>query len=253
MRVEAIYIAPVKSLALVRVERAQIGERGIVEDRRFFLVNERGRLVTQREAGKLAQVRAEYTFEPERLRLTFPDGRVVEGAPADGAVVTARFFGKRDVGGHVVEGGWAEALSAFAGMALRLVRADDFAQDGFPISICSAESVEMLRSTSGESNIDERRFRPNIYVSGAGAHGEDEWIGGEVGIGASAVVRVVMRDERCVMTTLDPSTGERDLNTLRLIAAYRTDQPKQVNFGVYASVVTPGVVSVGDEILVNSG
>ncbi len=251
MRIEAIHISPVKSLALVRVERAQLGPHGIVDDRRFFVVSDRDRLITQRECGSLAQVRAEYTIEPECLRLTFPGGAVADAAPADGAAITSRFFGTRDVAGHVVEGPWAAALSSFTGMDLRLVRAERHAFDGFPVSILSTASVDALRSEPGAAAIDERRFRPNFYVSGvADAFGEDAWIGGDVRIGETARVRGVMRDPRCVITTLDPDTGERDLRPmLRMISDRRGDASKEINFGVYAGVVTPGEVAVGDEIV----
>ena len=189
MRVEAIYISPVKSLALLAAQRVTLGKHGIVEDRRFFLVNDRARLVTQREVAPLTQVRAEYTIEPEVLRLRFPDGRTVEGTPVSGEPITARFFGERDVEGFVVGGDWGAALSEFAGMRLRLVRAATSAFDGFPVSILSTASVEALRASSGERGLDERRFRPNFYISGPAAHGEDAWIGGDVRIGATAVVR----------------------------------------------------------------
>ena len=247
MKIEAIYIAPVKSLALVSPARVHVGARGIVEDRRFFIISDRDRLVTQREIGALAQVRASYAIEPEVLRMEFPDGGVVEDAPADGDAVSARFFGARDVAGFVVGGGWGEALSKFAGVPLRLVRSAGNSFDALPISICSTASVEALRAASGASEIEVRRFRPNFYVSGCGAHEEDDWIGGTVALGG-ARVKVHMRDERCVMTTHNPDSGERDIDTLRMIAAYRTDQPKQVNFGVYGGVEQPGDVAVGDEV-----
>ena len=157
MRVEAIYISPVKSLALRRVERATLGKHGILEDRRFFLVSDKARLVTQREVGLLTQVRAAYALEPEVLRLEFPDGRVVEGVPAGTEPITSRFFGTRDVEGFVVEGAWAAALSEFSGMPLRLVRAAKSAFDGFPVSIVSTASVEALRTHAGEPRTTECR------------------------------------------------------------------------------------------------
>jgi uncharacterized protein YcbX len=248
MRVEAIYISPVKSLALQRLERAMLGKHGIVEDRRFFLVSDKARLVTQREVASLTQVRTAYTRDPDVLRTEFPDGRVVEGAPVSGEPITSRFFGTRDVEGFLVEGPWAAAMSAFAGTPLRLVRAAKSAFDGFPVSICSEASVQALRMHSGEPSIEERRFRPNFYIFGCGAHGEDAWIGGRVRIGA-AVVSVAMADPRCAIVTHDPDTGERDMSTLKMIAAYRPMESKEVNFGVYAGVETPGETAVGDEVV----
>jgi hypothetical protein len=249
LRVEAIYISPVKSLALLPVRRAHLGRHGIAEDRRFFLISDRDRLITQREYGNLVRVQATYTLDPEVLLLTFPDGSTVEDQPGAGAPVTTRFFGTRDVDGFVVDGPWADALSHFTGTSLRLVRAARTAFDAFPVSICSAASVEALRSASGIAAFDVRRFRPNFYVSGCDAHGEDEWIGRPVRLGADATIRVRMRDPRCSMTTHDPATGARDFNTLGLITAYRTDQPQEANFGVYASVDQPGEVAVGDEVV----
>ena len=122
--------------------------------------------------------------------------------------------------------------------------------DAFAVSILSDESVQRLRREEGFADIDERRFRPTIFVAGVGeAHGEDEWIGREVTIG-ELTVSVAMRDSRCVMTTHNPDTGQHDLNKLKAIAAYRTDQRKEVNFGVYAKVVQRGRVRVGDDVMV---
>lgn len=247
MKVEAIYIAPVKSLALVSVPRVHVAARGIVEDRRFFIASDRDRLVTQREIGGLTQLRANYDSTTDSLRMEFPDGSVVEGAPVDGDATATRFFGQRDVEGFAVRGGWSEALSKFAGVPLRLVRSAGNSFDALPVSILSTASVDALRSNSGETAMDVRRFRPNFYVSGTAAHEEDDWIGGTVALG-EARVKVQMRDARCVMTTHDPDSGLRDIDTLGMIAAYRTDQPKQVNFGVYGGVEQPGFVAVGDEV-----
>lgn len=250
IRIVAIYIAPVKSLALTRLERGDLGRHGIVGDRAFFVVSDRDRMISQREYPVLTQVRAAYDAVADALALTFPDGSVVNGSPKDAAPVTARFFGKRDVEGTVVEGGWAEALSELCGVPLRLARSRGNSFDALPVSILSSASVDALRSSSGEAAIDERRFRPNIYVTGMdAAHGEDAWAGRDVRVGAEAVVRVIMRDPRCEMTTHDPDTGARDFNTLRLIAAYRTDQPKEVNFGVYGGVTAGGPIAVGDELI----
>ncbi|MDP3768494.1 MAG: MOSC domain-containing protein, partial [Dehalococcoidia bacterium] len=83
---------------------------------------------------------------------------------------------------------------------------------------------------------------------GASPHEEDTWLGRGVRAG-NAVLRVKMRDSRCAVTTHSPETGELDMNTLKIIASYRTDQPKEVNFGVYCTVAEPGEAAVGDEVV----
>ena len=79
-------------------------------------------------------------------------------------------------------------------------------------------------------------------------HQEDEWLGREVRIG-EAVVRVTKLDARCVITTQDPDTGRRDFPTLHIIKGYRgLRDGHALDFGVYADVVAPGRVTVGDEV-----
>ncbi len=251
IHVESMYISPVKSLALQRIDGARLEKPGIAGDRAFYIIDARRKLITQREHFPLVQVRAEYDVAKGWLRLAFPDGAAVEGVAEQGDPIDddAGFFG-RPLSGTIVRGGFGEALSEFAGQPLRLVRPQTIGStfDGYPISMCSMESIEALARAAKEETVDGRRFRQNIYIRGTTAHGEDEWIGGTVRIGA-AVLRVKIRDIRCVMTTRSPDTGEHDLDTLKIIASYRTDQPNEVNFGVYATVIEPGEANVGDNVV----
>jgi len=250
IRIASMYIAPVKSLALAPVERAMLDKAGIAGDRAFHLIDERGRLFTQRECPAFVQVRAAYDVAGDVLRLTFADGRVVEGVPEPSEPIETPFWEGRPVPGRVMRGSFAEALSEVAGQPLRLVRPDNRgdAFDGYPISLCSMESIEALAHAADRDAVDGRRFRQNIYITGTAAHGEDEWLGGTVRAGG-ALLRVKARDSRCVMTMHSPDTGEHDLDTLKIIASYRTDQPKEVNFGVYCTVIEPGEAAVGDEVM----
>ena len=53
------------------------------------------------------------------------------------------------------------------------------------------------------------------------------------------------------MTTHDPATGERDLDTLHAIKEYRGQvDGKDLMFGVWGEVDTPGVIRLGDEVRV---
>jgi MOSC domain-containing protein len=210
IRIDSMYISPVKSLALQRIDGARLDKPGIAGDRSFYMLDARGKLFTQRDHFPMVQVRAEYDVAKDWLRLTFPGGSAVEGVPEPGDPVddNGAFFG-RPISGRVAGGGFGEALSEFAGQPLRLVRPQTIGStfDGYPISICSMESLQALASAANEDAVDGRRFRQNIYISGTAAHGEDEWIGGTVRVG-EAVIRVKVRDIRCVMTTRDPDTGD---------------------------------------------
>ncbi len=249
IRIQSMYCSPVKSLGLVPIERAFLDKPGIAGDRGFFIIDAQGKLFTQRVHGPLVRVRAAYEAESGRLELSFPDGSTVAGIPEPGGSTETAFVG-RDVAGRVIDGDWSEALSTFAGQPLRLVKANAGGSsfDAFPISMCSTASLEALARAAGTDAVDGRRFRQNIYIEGASRHEEDTWVGGEVRVGA-ALLRVKMRDPRCVVTTQSPDTGEVDMSTLKTIASYRTDQPKEVNFGVYCTVAEPGEAAVGDEVV----
>ena len=248
--VEAIHVAPVKSLALLGQQEVRVSEHGIAEDRRFYLIDAAGRLVTQRQIGVLVQVQASYSRGPELLTLWFPDGAELAGEPRPGKAVQTAIWG-REVAGRMTEGGWSEALSEFCGQKVRLVRSDESGRcyDEYPISVMSQATVDFLSSlTGGRKSFDGRRFRPNFLLSGGEPHQEDGWLGRDLRMGEDVVLRVVARDPRCAITTLDPDTGRRDFDTLRLILDYRPDA-RAAYLGVYGVVEQPGIVSVGDQVV----
>ena len=248
--VEAIHISPVKSLGLIERERVWVGPEGIVEDRRLHLVDQRRALLTQRQAGSLARIKADYQVEPERLTLQFPGTGNLEGPLELGDAIITNIFG-RDVSGRVVLGDWNTALSDFCQQPVRLVLSDDPGQcyDEYPVSVLSQASVKVIGKLAGpDTVVGGNRFRPNFLLDGCEPHEEDSWIEGIISIGAELRLRVVSRDPRCAITTLDPNTGERDIDTLRMILSYRPS-PVAAYFGVFGIVEHPGLVSLGNEVI----
>ncbi len=251
--IKSIHIAPVKSLALLDPKSVQVGVQGIEEDRRFLVRDDAGAMVTQRQIGKLAQVSADYCIASESLRLDFPTGESVSGTIELGDRVEMKVF-RRMVSGRAVVGELSEALSDYCGRGLALVMPDSAGscQDAFPVSLLSQASIEYLGEVAQNGiTVEYRRFRPNFLLDGCDAHEEDTWLGKEVAVGDEVRLRVEMLDPRCAITTLNPETGERDMDTPRLILGYRSEvNGSGACFGVYGGVVTPGVVSVGDELRV---
>ena len=117
IRVESMYISPVKSLGLATVEHAYLDKSGIAGDRSFFIIDAQGVLFTQREYGPLVRVRTAFEAESGRLDLSFPDGSTVAGIPEPGDSVEASFFG-RTVVGLLLNGEWSEALDQHRNVAL---------------------------------------------------------------------------------------------------------------------------------------
>jgi uncharacterized protein YcbX len=249
--VSLLSYTPVKGLALVHPDELYVEVHGVEDNRRFYLIGEDGRRYEITRDGRTSVVFPAYDSGTETLAMRFPDGTIAEGPVAlDGEVVTD-FYG-RPVGGRVVKGPWAEALSRFIGKPLRLVKADRPAggvdRANGPVSIVSDASVAELARQAGVEEVDARRFRMLISLSGCRPHEEDEWIGREVRIG-ELVVRVLEQVARCAATTYSPETGARDLDTLRIIRTYRGVRGrKNLDFGIYGDVVRPGRVVVGDQV-----
>jgi uncharacterized protein YcbX len=245
--VAALAVAPVKALGLVEREAVSVGPHGVEEDRRFFLLDERGEVATARRHPTLPAVRPHWDPAARCLRLVFPDGTEVVGGVERGARVEAELFGKRR-SGHEVPGPVAAALSAFAGAPLRLVEADapGTGWDEAPVTLASHASLAALARWSGRRELDPRRFRMLALLDGPGdPFAEDAWTGREVALGA-ARVRVLAPLERCVVITRHPQTGRRDWDGLRVLAQQRGRD--RVCLGVVADVVAPGEVRVGDAV-----
>jgi uncharacterized protein len=261
IRVSRLSIAPVRALGLQHPDAVELTEAGVVNDRRFYLVDDHGRLVDRLLAGRLVQVGSETDDDATWLRMTFPDGSVIEGEVPLSEPVRTDIHGRIAVG-HVVDGPWAAALEPFTGRRLLLVRCDKPGGTRIragetnvrnAVSLVSDGSLRELAAELGVDDVDGRRFRMLIEVEGATAHEEDRWIGGHVAVG-SAVLTITKPDARCAITTQDPDTGERDLDTLRTILRYRGfrggDPEHKIDFGVLGEVVQPGRVAVGDELTV---
>ena len=244
-------IAPVKSLGLQHPDEIALTETGVAEDRRFFLHDDRGRCVDRTIAGRLVQVGARIDRDARHLRLTFPDGRVIDDEVRLGDPVVLDVYSET-IRGHRVEGPWAAALEPFAGRPVHLVRNDrpGMIHGRYPASIVSDGSLELLGAHSGTGPVDARRFRMLIELEGGEAHEEDTWIGRRVEIG-EAVLFVRKPVARCAITTQDPDSGLRDLDTLRTIISYRGLRDREhVDFGVKCTVERPGTIRLGDQVTV---
>src|SRR5262245_61335278 len=115
-----ITIAPVKALALVHLDEVELEPFGVRENRRFYLVDEKGQTMNGKTIGELVRIVSEYDDAAGRLALRFPDGSVVDGTVETGGLEELKIY-RRPVAARTVQGPWSEALSTAAGRALRLV------------------------------------------------------------------------------------------------------------------------------------
>ena len=249
--VARLNISPVLSLGLEHRDSIDVGPRGVVEDRRFFIVDDADRLIDQLLVDSMVQVSAWTDPDATTLRLTFPDGRVVEDDVALGAAFDS-IIRKRPTQGNEVGGPFAAAISDFVGRSVRLIRADrpGATRGDGAVSMVTDASLDRLGHQLGVGDVDGRRFRMLIDLTGDVAHEEDGWIGHRVELGET-ILRVSGAIPRCAMTTHDPDSGERDYDTLHAIKEYRGfagPDGKDLMFGVYGEVERTGTIRVGDEV-----
>ena len=112
------------------------------------------------------------------------------------------------------------------------------------ISIINLASVAALEEAAG-APVHPLRFRGNLQVAGWPAWHEFDLLSTEIAIGPSARLKVVKRIVRCAATEVDPDTGIRDLPVPRTLR----DHFGHVDCGVYAEVIEPGDIAVGDAII----
>ncbi len=265
MHLSAIHIFPVKGLRGVSVSTARVEPWGLAGDRRWMLVDDKGRFISQREESRLALVAA----------VPDGDGIVLSAAgrpdlavapPSTPSRIAASVW--RDTVQAAPAGAEADAwLKAALGFPCRLVfmaephaarpvdaaygAAEDrvsFA-DGYPLLIANAASLRDVAARAAMPALSMDRFRPNIVVEGAAAWAEDGWR--EIRIG-SAVFAAVKPCSRCVVTTIDQATGYRDAHDepLRTLLSFRRDKRGQPIFGQNLIPRGGDEIRVGDSVTV---
>lgn len=236
-RVAGLFIYPVKGCGGIFLRQACLTARGLEHDRRWMIVTQTGRFLTQREVPRLASLRAELSCGDLVLHargetlLTVPIADV--GEPVQVTVW-------RDAVAALAPDAHADnVLSEWLGRQVRLVRFPDRAvrpcdpayaasgshtgfADGFPLLVTSEASLRGLNEALLEAGADPvpmDRFRPNLVLSGLPAGAEDAC--DELRLEGGITLRLVKPCDRCVVTTVDQETGvvvgREPLETLRRV------------------------------------
>jgi len=240
-RVARINVTPVKSLRLHHPGEIELGPDGARDDRRFLLVDDGRRLYNGKRDTSLVRASASWDPVARRLELTMPDGAVVEGEAVRGGAEVVEVYG-RLVRGRIVEGPWADALSDLVGRSLTLVEREDgaWATDSRPATLVSRASLGLIDG-------DGRRFRMLLELDGLEALAEEAWTSRRIRVGGATLL-VGLPTPRCAVPSASPDTGVRDRDVLRELIEERGRVDGEACLGVYAEVLEPGVVRVGDDV-----
>jgi uncharacterized protein YcbX len=261
MVVTALNIYPIKSVGGIPCTERAVERQGLRGDRRYMVVEAKGRSMTMRQFPHMALVHPELTVDGYRLH-----------APGMGALELPVEFTQGEriqvtvwedspnalVADDAINAWFSQAL----GMSCRLVFMPDsdrrdvgshhgqpgdqvsFA-DGAPLLLTSEASLADLNQRLDEP-VSMARFRPNLVVNGTTPYEEDDW--SRIAIG-ECEFEVAWSCSRCILTTVDPMTGKRDASRqpLATLQAYR-DSPNGPLFGQNLIPRNLGRIKVGDAV-----
>jgi len=225
--VKQLWRYPVKSMLGEACASLRVDARGVEGDRLYAVRDAKGRLGSGKNSGWLRQIDGLLGFRASSangaISLVFPDGRTMSASDA----------------------GINAALSAALGQSVTLVKESDVAHfDSGAIHILTTASLAWLSQALPDGEADARRFRANLLIEVAGSSPvEQQWPGRTLLLGERLKLRVTDATERCRMVTLAQAELPEDPRVLREIT-----RQQEAQFGVYAEVLEPGELRVGDPV-----
>jgi uncharacterized protein YcbX len=263
-----LYLYPVKSLGGYAVPDAEVTARGLRHDRRWLLVDERNRFMTQRQQPELALLVVAPAYNgfllthrqrPELLPLFIP----FEATPDRTLFVTVwddilwAWRGTPEADAWLVEAlGCPCRLVYMSDMVRRDVEPElnpegqlvSFA-DGYPFLLIGEAALADLNTRLAQP-VPMNRFRPNLVFGGGEVYEDDTWEQFQVG---NVAFRAVRGCGRCVLTTIDQSTAIKNQvgDPLRTLATYRKAENSTL-FGQNVTGPSTGTLRVGDALTVIS-
>lgn len=226
-RVAGLWRYPVKSMAAEPLREVDVSWHGLQGDRRWAFIRNDS---------------AKNGFPWFTLRQRNDMNRFVPSFAEPANADTSKTI-VRTPSGEVLDIEDPALGAALCPEGVQLIKQNRGIFDTFPLSVITTQTIAALGDLVGEE-LDALRFRPNILVEAKGDEPfqEDEWVGMTLSIGRLAM-RVDQRDGRCVVVTIDPTTGRRNPEVLRTVASQR-----QRCLGVYGTTVQPARIRLNDEV-----
>lgn len=218
-------------------------QRGLAHDRRWMVVDDSGKFITQRTSPAMALVKTEIADQTLSLNAPGMTELCLPLFPKEGVQQVVEVWGDR-CEAWAADQQSASWISEYLGKSCNFVFMPDYSNrtvdpdyvfgenqvafsDGFPLLLIPESSLSDLNSRLPET-ISMKRFRPNVVVNNTEPYEEDCWKAIRIG---DCELEVVKPCSRCVLTTVDPETGEfSGKEPLKTLATYRK-QNGEVMFG----------------------
>lgn len=265
--VAALRRYPVKSMLGESLRACDVTGRGLAGDRVLALVH--------RETGKVASAKNPRLWR-DMLRLSAASGPDVKIAFPDGTAMASTDPGIHGALSEFL--GHPVTLTATPPPEATLDRADpeQVLRDGIeasvpveigqlggaspegtffdyaPLHLLTTSTLDRIAELSPRGTIELERYRPNVVIGTAvPGFAENDWAGRDLRIGSDLTIRIMIRTPRCAIPTLEHGDLPRDVAALRVPATHNRISPlgdwgTQPCAGVYAQVLRPGRVQVGD-------
>ncbi|MDH5302277.1 MAG: MOSC N-terminal beta barrel domain-containing protein [Gammaproteobacteria bacterium] len=259
VEVSGLTIYPLKSAAGVQVERIELDRFGFVGDRRWMVVDDAGRFLTQRRLPRMCLLQAQ-TDENDSLTLTAPGMDVLHTPAPFYAESTVVQIWNDECAAIDAGDDAARWLQQFLGCSCRLVyfpeesvrqvdttyaRAGELTalSDGFPILLISEASLSDLNNRLA-APVTMDRFRPNLVVKGCLPFAEDGWKTLALG---SLRLRVVKPCSRCIIPNIDQQSAQTQSEPVATLTTFRRQENK-VMFGQNVVHEGRGSLAIGDRL-----
>lgn len=259
LKLSEIWIYPIKSLGGIQLQQSRVLEKGLQHDRRWMLVDETGKFLTQRVYPQMALFKL--SFDGEGLKITFGNHstHISFTNPSTMDLMKVTIWDD-SVLACEVSAKHSEWFSSLLGMKCKLVffpegnsRPVDprykvnnehvSLADAYPFLVIGQRSLDNLNEKLEES-LPMNRFRPNLVFTGGEPHEEDTWKNFTVGSNRFVGVKPCAR---CVLTTVDQNTAVKGVEPLKTLTTYRK-QGSKILFGQNLVALDHGHIHVGDII-----
>jgi hypothetical protein len=126
--------------------------------------------------------------------------------------------------------------------------------DFAPLHLLTTATLDRIAGLSPRGVADQERYRPNVVIrTTAPGFAENDWLDRYLAVGDDLILRVIARTPRCAVPTLEHGPLPRDADALRVLARHNRLAPvvnadPEPCAGVYAEVLNPGRIHVGDSV-----
>ena len=261
---------PVKSMLGENVPASDVTDRGLAHDRALALVHRETSKVASAKNPRLWRglLKLAAAVAGDDVAITLPDGKTVGSRDPGVDDVLSQLLGQpvtlagtppaaatleRAVPEEVLRHGVATRVAVEEGGLGGAAPAGTFF-DYAPLHLLTTSTLDRIAALSPRGVAEVERYRPNIVIATAvPGFTENDWLGRDLRIGGELTLRVIVRTPRCAIPTLEHGDLPRDTAALRVLADHNRVSPAepwaaQPCAGVYAQVVRPGRISLGDPV-----